>query len=166
MIYVVSGVAETNRHPFDVVEGESRDRRRPHGRVLGDERSRSSSSAEYANMILLSTLATIMFLGGWSAPIDVTRAFGIPLADWFVPLWDWMWLFAKMFFIVSLFVWFRAIVPALPLRPDHAARLEDLHPADAGLAGGAGGVDADAVEHLEGGLARWKRSRTSSARCS
>ena len=44
-------------------------------------------------------------------PIDVTRAFGIPLADWFVPLWNWMWLFAKVFFMVSLFLWFRATFP-------------------------------------------------------
>ena len=70
VIYVVSSVAETNRHPFDVVEGESEI-------VAGHMVEYSGMSfaifflAEYANMILLSTVATIMFLGGWAAPVDL-----------------------------------------------------------------------------------------------
>ena len=101
VIYVISAVAETNRHPFDVVEGESEI-------VAGHMVEYSGMAfavfflAEYANMILLSALAAIMFLGGWLAP------FNHPLVNW-VP--GFVWLFAKTFFVVSLFIWFRASFP-------------------------------------------------------
>ncbi len=109
VIYVVSAVAETNRHPFDVVEGESEI-------VAGHMIEYSGMSfavfflAEYANMILLSTTASVMFLGGWAAPIDLA-VFGITLPAWIQPFWDWLWLFLKAFFVVSLFIWFRASFP-------------------------------------------------------
>jgi NADH-quinone oxidoreductase subunit H len=110
VIYVVSSIAETNRHPFDVVEGESEI-------VAGHMVEYSGMSfavfflAEYANMILLSTIATIMFLGGWSAPIDLDRMFEITTPEWLRALSDWFWLIAKVFFVVSLFIWFRASFP-------------------------------------------------------
>ncbi|MEB0233307.1 NADH-quinone oxidoreductase subunit H, partial [Undibacterium sp. 10I3] len=69
VIYVISGIAETNRHPFDVVEGESEI-------VAGHMVEYSGMSfamfflAEYANMILISAMASLMFLGGWAAPLD------------------------------------------------------------------------------------------------
>jgi NADH-quinone oxidoreductase subunit H len=62
--------------------------------------------AEYANMILVSALASIMFLGGWSAPIALP--FEVPLAPWFV---DWFWLFAKTFLMATMFLWIRATFP-------------------------------------------------------
>lgn len=99
VVYVISAVAETNRHPFDVVEGESEI-------VAGHMVEYSGMSfaifflAEYANMILLSALASTMFLGGWSAPVAALD---------FVP--GWIWLGLKTFFVVSLFVWFRASFP-------------------------------------------------------
>ena len=101
VVYVISAVAETNRHPFDVVEGESEI-------VAGHMVEYSGMSfaifflAEYANMILLSALAATMFLGGWDAP------FAAPLLA-FVP--GWLWLGIKTFFVVSLFIWFRASFP-------------------------------------------------------
>jgi NADH-quinone oxidoreductase subunit H len=110
VIYVVSTVAETNRHPFDVVEGESEI-------VAGHMVEYSGMSfavfflGEYANMILLSTMAVIMFLGGWAAPINLEILLGTdfpPLVD---ALSNWFWLFAKVFFVVSLFIWFRASFP-------------------------------------------------------
>ena len=110
VIYVVSSIAETNRHPFDVVEGESEI-------VAGHMVEYSGMSfaifflAEYANMILLSTVATIMFLGGWAAPIDLGRLLGFEVPGWIVSLSGWFWLFAKVFFVVSLFIWFRASFP-------------------------------------------------------
>ncbi len=110
VIYVVSSIAETNRHPFDVVEGESEI-------VAGHMVEYSGMSfaifflAEYANMILLSTVATIMFLGGWAAPIDLGRMLGFEAPSWIVSLSGWFWLFAKVFFVVSLFIWFRASFP-------------------------------------------------------
>src|SRR5882672_10052204 len=110
VIYVVSAVAETNRHPFDVVEGESEI-------VAGHMVEYSGMSfaifflAEYANMILLSTTATIMFLGGWAAPLDLERMFGLTLPAWSHALSDWFWLVAKIFFVVSMFIWFRASFP-------------------------------------------------------
>jgi NADH-quinone oxidoreductase subunit H len=112
VIYIISAVAETNRHPFDVVEGESEI-------VAGHMIEYSGMSfaifflAEYANMILLSALTAIMFLGGWAAPVSF-KLFGLQTPQiiqdtmWF---WNWFWLFAKTFFVVSLFVWFRASFP-------------------------------------------------------
>ena len=101
VVYFVSGVAETNRAPFDVVEGESEI-------VAGHMVEYSGMTfalfflAEYMNMILISALTTIMFFGGWQAPIDSV------LFDWIPPI---AWLLAKMFFVVSLFLWFRATFP-------------------------------------------------------
>ena len=102
VVYLTSGLAECNRHPFDVVEGESEI-------VAGHMVEYSGMSyamfmlAEYANMILIGTLASIMFLGGWSAPFSFLE-FGGGFGGFF-------WLFAKAFFIVSLFVWVRGTFP-------------------------------------------------------
>jgi len=101
VVYFVSGVAETNRAPFDVVEGESEI-------VAGHMVEYSGMTfalfflAEYMNMILISALTTIMFFGGWQAPIDSA------LFNWVPPI---AWLLVKMFFVVSLFLWFRATFP-------------------------------------------------------
>jgi len=101
VVYFISGVAETNRHPFDVVEGESEI-------VAGHMIEYSGMSfaifflAEYANMILIAALASIMFLGGWYAPIEVAPLTWIP---------GWIWLGLKTFVMVSLFIWFRASFP-------------------------------------------------------
>ena len=101
VIYVISAVAETNRHPFDVVEGESE--------IVAGHMVEYSGMAfslfflgEYANMILLSCMAAIMFLGGWAAPIDIAILNWIP---------GWIWLGLKTFVVVSLFIWFRASFP-------------------------------------------------------
>ncbi|HTN64853.1 MAG TPA: NADH-quinone oxidoreductase subunit NuoH [Burkholderiaceae bacterium] len=100
-VYVISGIAETNRHPFDVVEGESEI-------VAGHMVEYSGMSfamfflAEYANMILISALASLMFLGGWMSPIDMAPFTWIP---------GWLWLGIKTFFVVSLFIWSRASFP-------------------------------------------------------
>jgi NADH-quinone oxidoreductase subunit H len=101
VVYFVSGVAETNRHPFDVVEGESEI-------VAGHMVEYSGMSfaifflAEYANMILVAALASIMFLGGWYPPLDSA------LFNW-IP--GWIWLGMKTFIMVSMFIWFRASFP-------------------------------------------------------
>jgi len=103
VVYFVSGVAETNRAPFDVVEGESEI-------VAGHMVEYSGSQfalfflAEYANMILVSFLASIFFMGGWLSPL---HGLGIPLlsAD------GWWWLFLKVGFFASAFIWFRATFP-------------------------------------------------------
>lgn len=99
VIYVISGIAETNRHPFDAVEGESEI-------VAGHMIEYSGMSfamfflAEYANMILISILASLLFLGGWAAPVQALDV---------VP--GWIWLGVKTFLIVSLFIWVRASFP-------------------------------------------------------
>ena len=111
VVYVISGIAETNRHPFDVVEGESEI-------VAGHMVEYSGMSfaifflAEYANMWLVSILAVIMFLGGWLSPIDSV------LFNW-IP--GWIWLGLKTFFVVSVFVWVRATFPRF--RYDQIMRL-------------------------------------------
>ncbi len=98
-VYIISGIAETARHPFDVVEGESEI-------VAGHMVEYSGMSfamfflAEYANMILISMLATLMFLGGWGAPLAILD---------FIP--GWIWLGIKTFLVVSIFIWVRASFP-------------------------------------------------------
>jgi NADH-quinone oxidoreductase subunit H len=101
VVYFVSGVAETNRAPFDVVEGESEI-------VAGHMIEYSGMTfalfflAEYMNMILISTLTAVMFFGGWQPPIDSALTDAIP------PLF---WLLLKIFVIVSMFLWIRATFP-------------------------------------------------------
>jgi NADH-quinone oxidoreductase subunit H len=97
LVYLISGVAETNRAPFDVAEGESEI-------VAGFHVEYSGMAfaifflAEYANMILVSTLCATMFLGGWLSPIP-----GLPDGFW--------WLALKVAFVLFLFLWFRATFP-------------------------------------------------------
>ena len=99
VIYFISGLAETNRHPFDVVEGEAEI-------VAGHMIEYSGMSfamfflAEYANMILVSMLAVLMFLGGWDAPVAALS---------FIP--GWIWLGIKTFVVVTMFLWVRATFP-------------------------------------------------------
>jgi NADH-quinone oxidoreductase subunit H len=101
VIYFISGVAETNRHPFDVVEGESEI-------VAGHMVEYSGMAfalfflAEYANMILIAALASTMFLGGWLPILDIPVLRDIP---------GFFWLFAKTFFLLSCFIWLRATLP-------------------------------------------------------
>jgi NADH-quinone oxidoreductase subunit H len=112
MVYFISGVAETNRAPFDVAEGESEI-------VAGFHVEYSGIGfglfflAEYANMILISTLTTIMFLGGWLSPLTgllPSAVFQTPLVG---PLLDdgLQWLFLKIGVFLLLFLWARATFP-------------------------------------------------------
>jgi NADH-quinone oxidoreductase subunit H len=101
LVYLISGVAETNRAPFDVAEGESEI-------VAGFHVEYSGITfalfflAEYANMILISALCAIMFLGGWLPPIEVAPF------TWIPPLG---WLLIKICLILFCFLWFRATFP-------------------------------------------------------
>jgi NADH-quinone oxidoreductase subunit H len=106
VIYFISGVAETNRAPFDVAEGESEI-------VAGFHVEYSGMAfavfflAEYANMILVATLAALLFLGGWLSPFE-----GIPVLE---PMFQWVpglaWLLAKVAFVLFFFLWLRATFP-------------------------------------------------------
>ena len=97
LVYLISGVAETNRAPFDVAEGESEI-------VAGFHVEYSGMAfavfflAEYANMILIAALTTLMFLGGWLSPFPF-------LPDGFI------WWALKTAFVLFLFLWFRATFP-------------------------------------------------------
>ncbi|MGN6111721.1 MAG: NADH-quinone oxidoreductase subunit NuoH [Luteimonas sp.] len=110
VVYFVSGVAETNRAPFDVVEGESEI-------VAGHMVEYSGSQfalfflAEYANMLLVSFLTATFFMGGWLSPIpQAWIPEGIPVVSTVLG-GGWWWLFAKVFFFASAFIWFRATFP-------------------------------------------------------
>jgi NADH-quinone oxidoreductase subunit H len=97
VVYLIAGVAETNRAPFDVAEGESEI-------VAGFHVEYSGMAfavfflAEYANMILIAALTTLMFLGGWLSPVGF-------LPDGII------WWLAKTGFVLFLFLWFRATFP-------------------------------------------------------
>jgi NADH-quinone oxidoreductase subunit H len=97
-VYLISGVAETNRAPFDVAEGESEI-------VAGFHVEYSGMTfavfflAEYANMILIAMLCSLLFFGGWLSPVPSLAGDGIG------------WLFGKTAFFMLLFLWFRATFP-------------------------------------------------------
>ncbi|MCB5195365.1 NADH-quinone oxidoreductase subunit NuoH [Deefgea salmonis] len=102
VVYFIAGVAETNRAPFDVTEGESEI-------VAGHMVEYSGMGfalfflAEYANMILISAMASVMFLGGWLSPFPAS----IPVLGAASPLW---WVL-KVAFLLFCFLWFRATFP-------------------------------------------------------
>lgn len=106
LVYWISGVAETNRLPFDVAEGETEI-------VAGFHVEYSGVTfalfffAEYVNMLLVSALASLLFLGGWLSPFQ-----GIPYLD---NIFSWVpgpiWFFLKMSFFIYCYLWFRATFP-------------------------------------------------------
>jgi NADH-quinone oxidoreductase subunit H len=108
VVYLVSGIAETNRHPFDVAEGESEI-------VAGFHVEYSGVTfalfflAEYMNMILIAVLTAIMFLGGWLSPWPMLNGVSVlglhPFGDG-IP-----WLLAKMCAVLFVFLWIRATWP-------------------------------------------------------
>ncbi len=105
VVYFVSGVAETNRAPFDIAEGESEI-------VAGFHVEYSGITfalfmlAEYASMILISALTAVMFLGGWLSPFQ-----GTFMESWFAFVPGIVWFLFKIAFLLFLFLWFRATFP-------------------------------------------------------
>jgi NADH-quinone oxidoreductase subunit H len=101
IVYFLAGVAETNRAPFDLAEDES-------AIVAGFHTEYSGMGfalfflAEYANMILISALTSVMFLGGWLSPLDIAPFNQIP---------GLFWMLAKMSVMLFIFLWFRATFP-------------------------------------------------------
>jgi len=116
LVYWISGVAETNRHPFDLAEGESEI-------VAGFHVEYSGITfaifflAEYANMILISAIAATLFLGGWLSPFQ-----GVPGLE---HVFSWVpglvWFFIKVCFFLFLYIWLRATLPRY--RYDQVMRL-------------------------------------------
>jgi NADH-quinone oxidoreductase subunit H len=105
IVYFISGVAETNRAPFDVVEGESEIVAGHHVEYSGS-RFALFFLAEYANMILVSMLTSIMFLGGWNSPFQ-----GTSLEHYFDFVPTTIWLFGKTGIFMFMFLWIRATFP-------------------------------------------------------
>ena len=105
LIYFIAGVAETNRAPFDVSEGESEI-------VAGFHVEYSGMAfamfflAEYMNLILISILTSIMFFGGWLSPFQ-----GTFLDSYFAFIPGFVWLSLKTIFFVFVFLWLRATLP-------------------------------------------------------
>lgn len=101
IVFFISALAETNRHPFDLPEAEAE-------LVAGYQVEYSSMAfalfflGEYANMILMSGMTTILFLGGWLPPLDIAPFNWIPGIVWFC---------LKIFVLLFVFIWVRATVP-------------------------------------------------------
>lgn len=116
VVYWISGVAETNRAPFDVAEGESEIVAGFHVEYSGI-RFALFFLAEYANMILVSALAALMFLGGWLSPFEHVPYLG----EWFAFVPGIVWLVIKMGFFLLMYLWMRATFPRF--RYDQIMRL-------------------------------------------
>jgi len=118
IVYLVSGIAETNRHPFDMAEGESEI-------VAGFHVEYSGITfalfflAEYMNMIMIAALTSIMFLGGWLSPFPILNDVDVlgshPFGD------GMLWLALKVSFVLLIFLWIRATFPRY--RYDQVMRL-------------------------------------------
>ncbi len=101
IVFFISALAETNRPPFDLPEAEAE--------IVAGYQVEYSSMAfalfflgEYANIILMSAMTSILFLGGWLPPVDWEPLYLIP---------GWIWFFGKIFFIFFVFAWVKATVP-------------------------------------------------------
>ena len=110
LVYFISGVAETNRAPFDVAEGEAE-------LVAGFHVDYSGMPfsvffvAEYANMVMISVLSAIMFLGGWLSPFEALLFLPERWMSTFPLGHGWHWLILKTFMFMFLFLWLRATFP-------------------------------------------------------
>ena len=105
VLVLIGGLAETNRAPFDLPEAEQELTGGFHTEYSG-MRFALFFLAEYANMIVISAVVTILFWGGWLRPFPNVEALG--LLD-LIP--GWIWLFGKMFVFLCLFIWIRATLP-------------------------------------------------------
>lgn len=100
LIYFIAAVAECNRTPFDLVEGESEIINGPYTEY-GGMGFAMFFLAEYANIMIISAMATVLFLGGWLAPFGLT----------FIP--SWLWFFLKMYLLIFVVMWFRWTYPRI-----------------------------------------------------
>jgi NADH-quinone oxidoreductase subunit H len=98
IVFLIAGTAETNRAPFDLPEAETELVAGYHTEYSG-MRWGLFQMAEYVNLIMLSALATTLFLGGWHGPWD----------DWFGPVW----FLLKVALMIFLFIWLRTTLPRL-----------------------------------------------------
>ena len=109
IVYFIAGVAETNRAPFDVAEGESEIVAGFHVEYSGATFAVLFALPEYANMILISLLTATLFMGGWLSPLDGYVAADGALAALAAP--SFLWLGIKTSFFLFVYLWIRATFP-------------------------------------------------------
>jgi NADH-quinone oxidoreductase subunit H len=132
VIFFIGGLAETNRAPFDMPEAEQELTGGFHTEYSG-MRFALFFLAEYANMIVVSSVATTLFLGGWLRPFPNVHRVGFINFDWLDIVPAWIWFFLKTFLFLYVFLWVRATLPRY--RYDQLMRLgwKVLIPAAIGL---------------------------------
>jgi NADH-quinone oxidoreductase subunit H len=102
LLFVISGIAETNRTPFDLIEAESELAAGFHTEYSG-MRFALFFLAEYANVFAVSAIGAVLFLGGWHGPLPFLPSFGPGI----------VWFLGKVFFMVFVFMWIRSTLPRL-----------------------------------------------------
>ncbi|MFZ5631634.1 MAG: NADH-quinone oxidoreductase subunit NuoH [Bacillota bacterium] len=101
LVFLAAGMAETNRAPFDLVEGESEIIAGPYTEYAGMGFAMFYGLAELANTMVIAALGTVIFLGGWQAPFGMT----------FIP--SWLWFFLKMYLMIFILMWVRWTYPRI-----------------------------------------------------
>ena len=151
VIYLIAGLAETNRPPFDLPEAESELVAGYHTEYSGIKFA-MFYLGEYLNTVTVAAVATTLWLGGWRGPAP-------DVLPW---LWPLLWFLLKVLLIVYVYIWIRATLSRDPVRPADGVRLEAPDPVRPAV-GDAHRRDRGAPRRVRHGTPSSRRSRSGSA---